>query len=265
MSKGASLRRSILLTVIGLCIFQALLVGLVAISFRVRPTTVRAYLIILVAAHAALLTFLWVMQHDFWLLEQQRPLSRVNLPNVLTLSRLSSTPTVLYLLILSERYDIVPVMIIFTSLVFLTDLFDGRVSRRLRQRTRIGRYLDSISDYAILGAVSIAFVHHGLISVWVFVVVLFRLIAMGLGMGALLLIQGSVDASSTWWGKASVFSMMVLLAASLLKLIVPLQPEIATATSILETVVAAVVVISAVEKGSILYSNFKRLLDTKAR
>lgn len=260
MSTTASLRRSILLTVIGLCAFQVLLVGLVAVSFRVRPTTVRAYLLILLGAHTALLAFLWVMRRDFWLLEQGRQLDRVNLPNLLTLSRISSTPTVLYLLILSERYDIVPVMIVFTSLVFLTDLFDGRVSRRRHQRTRIGRYLDSMSDYAILGAVSIAFLHHGLISVWFFVLILIRLMAMGLGMGVLLLLQGSVDASSTWWGKASVFTMMLLLAASLLELVVALQPQIVTATDILEMIVAAVVVISALEKGTILYGNFRKLL-----
>jgi hypothetical protein len=39
-----------------------------------------------------------------------------------------------------------------------------------------------------------------------------------------------------------------------------LQPQIVTATNILEMIVAAVVVISALEKGTILYGNFRRLL-----
>lgn len=238
-------------SVLGLLLGQVILFAIIVALYRVRPTTARGYFLVLLISHLALIAFLYYRRADFFLISDRTPLQRMNLPNLLTLTRISSTPTILYLLILSGEYNVVPVMIVFTAAVFLTDLFDGRISRRRGESTRIGQYLDSMSDYALLGAISIAFVHHDLISGWFFGVVLGRFGLQGLGMGVLLLLYGSVDPKSTWWGKISVAAVMILLATSLVGLIPSFAERAVRITEILEYPAAALLVLSAAEKALI--------------
>lgn len=218
---------------------------------------VRLFFIVMIASHVVLLTFLLVMRHDFYVLPEGTRLRRINLANVLSVSRISSTPTVLFLLILSRDHDLAAFTIVFTSLVFLTDLLDGRISRRRNQLTRIGGYLDSVSDYAILIAVSVAFDFYGLISRWFFLVIMFRLLFQFAGMAALLLYHGRADAKSTLWGKILVSATMVLYAASLLELFDATGGIAHRITGLLEYFVAGIVVVSTVEKAILLVRAFR--------
>lgn len=248
---------SVVATVLASTAAHAALFLVIAGLYDVSAYFVRLFFIVMGLSNLALLSFLLIMRGDFYILPEGTRLDRINLANVLSVIRISSTPMVLFLLILSRDHDLAAFTIIFTSLVFLTDLFDGHVSRKRHQRTRIGIYLDAVSDYAILIAVSIAFDYYGLISRWFFVVVMFRLLLMFAGMAALLLYHGRVDAGSTLWGKILVSATMVLYAASLLELFDATAETARRVTSILEYVVAGVVVVSTLEKVLVIVQAFR--------
>ena len=248
---------SVVATVLASTAVHAALFLVIAGLYDVSAHFVRLFFIVMGLSNLTLLAFLLIMRGDFYILPEGTQLDRINLANVLSVTRISSTPMVLFLLILARDHDLAAFTIIFTSLVFLTDLFDGHVSRKHHQRTRIGVYLDAVSDYAILIAVSIAFDYYGLISRWFFVVVMFRLLFMFAGMAALLLYHGRVDAGSTLWGKILVSATMVLYAASLLELFDTTAETARRITSLLEYVVAGVVVISTLEKVLVILQAFR--------
>jgi len=137
-------------------------------------------------------------------------LPRVNLPNTLTFGRLSSIPTMLFLIIQASLYPIMPVILPFMCLVFATDFIDGTVARKRNQITFVGRYLDSSSDYLMIVAVSIIFYYYSLVPLWFFILILCRLVLFSLGMVLLALREGKAYPLSTFLGKASIFALMVL-------------------------------------------------------
>jgi cardiolipin synthase (CMP-forming) len=185
----------------------------------------------------------------FCLADSGVALTRVNVPNVLSLIRISSTPIILWLILIANDYPVVPYLASLTAMVFLTDLLDGQISRRTNQVTNIGKYLDSSSDYAILFVTTIAWRAHALIHPWVFVLVLVRLGFQVLGQVIIFAVQrGSIAARSSFAGKASVFGIMALYAISLLHLVESIPGWFSTAFLVLEIAVCAVVVISLGEK-----------------
>jgi phosphatidylglycerophosphate synthase len=67
----------------------------------------------------------------------------------------------------------------------------------------------------VLIASAIAFVLLGVIPTWFFVLLTVRLLVFAVAMGALRLYQGTVEAESTFLGKAAVFAAMGTLAFQL--------------------------------------------------
>lgn len=215
------------------------------------------FLITTVIVHVLFYAALFLMRGDFVLIPAEIQLKHVNVANHLTMLRISSTPTIIFLLQLSRTYEtVMPVLIALTIVAFLTDLFDGQLSRRLRQTTRIGRYLDSMSDYAMLIAVSVGLWLFDLVATPFMILVLVRLLFQGFAMGALLLYRGSVEPRSTLWGKAAVFSTMTLYAMSLLQLVPRVERGAATVVMIAEWIVATILVVSLAEKAILLVREF---------
>ena len=130
----------------------------------------------------------------------------------------------------------------------LHDFLDGKLSRRLGQVTKIGNYLDSVSDYAILIVVSVAFNYFGLVHTWFFILVAIRLGFQFVGMGTLLLYNGKVTTGSNFIGKASVFATMVVYAVALLGLVTQLKRLVGFTLPILEYIGGTIVVVSLGEK-----------------
>ncbi len=81
----------------------------------------------------------------------------MNIPNILSASRLLLAPVIFYLLISYFRFSFFILLII----IGLTDFFDGYISRKFNQETKIGIFLDSIADkfliLLILGGLIIAY------------------------------------------------------------------------------------------------------------
>lgn len=180
------------------------------------------------------------------------PLSRVNPSNVLTLARLTSIPSVVMLITAAaDRTAPVWPVLALLSAVLLTDLADGALARRRGQVTRIGSYLDSSTDYLLLGAGAILSLVYGIGTPWVFAVLVGRL---ALQAGAVLWIAaaGRPLPSATRLGKASIAAGMVLLAVELAAAVgtrVLSAPATAPLPlTLLEVALAGVLAASAVEK-----------------
>ena len=189
---------------------QGLALLAVFAGYRMEWARLAVYLAITAVYHGLLTVFLLLRSADFRVEGAEEPLPRVNLASSLTFARLSSIPTVLFLVIQASRYPLLPVVLPFVCVVFLTDLLDGAAARRRGQVTFVGKYLDSTSDYLMIIAVSILFFHFRLIPAWFFVLILSRLVLFAVGMAALTLKQGRANPLATFLGKASIFASMFL-------------------------------------------------------
>ncbi len=76
----------------------------------------------------------------------------INLPNILTLSRIAAIPVVIALLFYPGEAARWIALGLF-ALAAITDYLDGYIARATRQYSRIGSFLDPIADKLLVGAV----------------------------------------------------------------------------------------------------------------
>jgi nicotinamide-nucleotide amidase len=97
----------------------------------------------------------------------------VNVPNVLTLSRLAAIPLLMVLLIVRfEGHDQIAAVLF---LVFsFTDTLDGQIARRRGLVSDLGKFLDPLADKLFVLSVLIVLVQEGLVAAWVVVVIFSR-------------------------------------------------------------------------------------------
>ncbi len=243
---------------LGLLVFHTGFFLFIVHRYDISGSVVPRFVISTVSIHLLLLAFLLFMRRKFYIIPSSHRLVHVNIANLLTMYRLTATPTILFLLILNQNYSLVSILLVFTSAAFLTDLLDGVISRATGQTTRIGQYLDSMADYAVLIVVSIAFVYYGLISRWFFALVLARLLTQFTAQGFLLIYQGHVRPIASPLGKASIFVTMTLYAFAILSLVERIRSFSLAVTQVFEIGAAGVIVVSIVEKGFILYGEIQR-------
>ena len=87
----------------------------------------------------------------------------MNLANRITLVRISTLPTLFFLVVAARTYRIRYPLLILVVLIFITDFLDGYVSRKAHQVTKIGRMMDSASDYSVLIVLTLVFRYYTLI------------------------------------------------------------------------------------------------------
>lgn len=197
--------------------------------------------------HLFLYLLLKLFKQDFALVDAGTTLSRVNLANKITLFRVSSLPTLLFLVIASRDYAIRIPLLVFMALVFASDFLDGWASRTRGQVTKIGKMMDSASDYLVLVVLTVVFFYFKFIQGWFFWLVVGRLFEQSAFMAIIFLVRGRVKPRTTFLGKAAIASIMVLYSGLLLELLfIPFG--LAKAIGTLEILVAAVIVASVVDK-----------------
>ncbi|MCX7025091.1 MAG: CDP-alcohol phosphatidyltransferase family protein [Spirochaetes bacterium] len=170
--------------------------------------------------HLFVLVVLMQFLPDFVILETGEKLERVNLANRITLARLSTLPTILFLLMASRDYPVTIPVFVLIAAVFLTDFMDGYISRTTHQVTKIGKILDSVSDYSLLFFLAIALFYLGLIPPWFFLLVVVRLVSQSILATILVFVHRTIDARSTLFGKAAVASTMTVFGFEILRLLV---------------------------------------------
>jgi CDP-diacylglycerol--glycerol-3-phosphate 3-phosphatidyltransferase len=137
----------------------------------------------------------------------------MNLPNLLTLSRLIGIPILVLLLV--ARF---PGHDQWAALLFLafsaTDTVDGQLARRLGAVTELGKFLDPLADKLFILAVLVTLVQEGLLAAWVVVAIFSRELLITL-LRSVSLGQGRVIAAS-WWGKTKTVSQVAAITVVIL-------------------------------------------------
>ena len=263
MEQRKRLTASIIRNVLGFWTFHTIVFVCIAIFYKLSNFDIAWYLIASLAISLVMLGILMYARHHFYLLETGAALERVNFANKLTLFRISSLPSILMLFIASRSAPVANILIIYAVLAFISDLADGFVSRKTHQTTRVGQYIDSMSDYAVLLGVAIAFASSGFISIWFFCLVLVRFISQWVSMGILFVMKrGTIEPRFSFLGKASVAVTMITFAADLLRLL-PWFTAYVFLLSWIELAASAVLVISLVEKAIMFIADFRVTLKSQ--
>jgi len=164
----------------------------------------------------------------------------MNLPNVLTLSRLAAIPLLMALLLVrfpGHDQAAAALFIVFS----LTDTLDGQIARRRGLVSDLGKFLDPLADKLLVLSVLIVLVQEGLVAAWVVVVIFSRelLITILRSVGAS---QGHVIGAAPL-GKTKTVTQMAAVALLILQRpypeLVPLA-AIAVAVAVVFTIVSGV-------------------------
>lgn len=135
-------------------------------------------------------------------------------PNLLTLTRILLTP----LLVLAVLDRVFVAAFLMFLVAALTDAMDGLLARWLRQRTRLGQYLDPIADKILLSSLFLVLTRMGILETRVAAIVFGRDIGMLCVAGILYSITDLRDFRPTLLGKANSLSQMVAIGFVLLSL-----------------------------------------------
>lgn len=134
----------------------------------------------------------------------------VNLPNSITLIRISLVPLFTYLYLNSPGGANLPAATVFL-LAALTDMLDGYLARSRKEITRFGQLIDPIADKLLVTAALLSLVQAGLISTWVALIILGREFAVS-GLRILAAADGLVISASSW-GKVKTVTQIVAIMA----------------------------------------------------
>jgi CDP-diacylglycerol--glycerol-3-phosphate 3-phosphatidyltransferase len=93
--------------------------------------------------------------------------------NLLTIFRIALVPLYLWLFGQMTFQSILLALIVFV-VASLTDLYDGKLARRRKEITKLGKFLDPLADkFLVIGAL-IQFWIIGLVNVWLVGIIVFR-------------------------------------------------------------------------------------------
>ncbi|HTU03760.1 MAG TPA: CDP-diacylglycerol--glycerol-3-phosphate 3-phosphatidyltransferase [Candidatus Sulfotelmatobacter sp.] len=135
----------------------------------------------------------------------------MNLPNALSLVRIFLVPVlVVFVIAVPGPYDLTAAAVFLAAV--LTDWLDGRIARRMRQVTALGKLLDPIADKLLISASLISLVQVGRAPAWIVVLIVGRDLAIT-GLRAIAAAQNVIIQASEF-GKATMTAEVV--AVSLL-------------------------------------------------
>jgi len=253
-SRLDSLSRSFLKTIL---LYQGAQFALFA-AYAIPAGFLAAYAAPFAAAsvgfHGLVFAMLCLFKGDFVVVPGGRALDRVNAANAITLFRVSTLPTILFVILASKDYPVRYSLAALVAIVFATDFLDGYVSRRNKEVTRVGKMMDSASDYSLLFVISVVFYYFHTIPAWFFVLLVLRLAGQVAMVVVVLAIKKRITPKTTFFGKATVASTMVLYAFELLRFVADIPPAW---YSTLEYAVGAVIVASIVDKALVMYRDLE--------
>ncbi|MEO3705557.1 CDP-diacylglycerol--glycerol-3-phosphate 3-phosphatidyltransferase [Trichormus azollae] len=138
----------------------------------------------------------------------------MNLPNLITFSRLLGIPFLLYGLYIPTPQAQWICLTVFL-IAALTDWLDGYLARKLNQITDLGKFLDPLVDKLLVLAPLLVLVELGKIPSWAVFVILAR----ELGIAGWRVNQTTISGANIW-GKLKTVSQIIAIAL----LIAPLSP-----------------------------------------
>ncbi len=248
--------RLVLIAVLSLYAFQCLYAVIVTAIFALPAGRLAAFILIAAVYHGLIFVGSLVVRGEFNLDMTGERLKRINLPLYLSFIRFTSVPTLIFLFLSIKQINAAVALVPFLGFIFLTDLFDGLLARTFNQTTRIGRILDAVGDYLMILSLSVTYVLIGFIPLWLFIVVMVRLVVQAAGIITLYFLRGYSHLRLSLLGKASVFSIFSLYGIEVLEYLQVKGLGDPTVVSILELVAAGIVGVSLVEKVFLLIKSF---------
>src|SRR5712664_2010368 len=144
----------------------------------------------------------------------------MNLPNALTLSRIFIVPLLVVVLLtpLSENLGVpryILALAIFVA-ASLTDYFDGKIARRRKQVSKLGKLLDPIADKLLISAALISLVENHLAPAWAVVIIVGREFAVT-GLRSIAATEGVIISASRM-GKFKMVAQVVTVGLLILSI-----------------------------------------------
>lgn len=134
----------------------------------------------------------------------------MNLPNLLTIVRFILVPFMTYFLI-NENFAVAILLYVIAS---ITDVVDGFIARKFNLITKLGKFLDPLADKLLQFSALVGLWIVNLIPLWI--VVIFFLKEIFMGLGAIKLLQKNIVVQSKWFGKLSTNFFFLAIVASML-------------------------------------------------
>ena len=132
---------------------------------------------------------------------------KLNLPNILTISRVAITPFFLVTILMETLPHRFLIACIIFSIASITDAIDGHHARKNNQITNFGKFLDPIADKILTTAALLAFMSMGLCNIWIVMLVLTREFA--ISSVRMIAATNGVVIPANVWGKIKTVSQMV--------------------------------------------------------
>ena len=132
---------------------------------------------------------------------------RLNLPNILTISRVAITPFFLVTILMETLPHRFLIACIIFSIASITDAIDGHLARKNNQITNFGKFLDPIADKILTTAALLALMSMGLCNIWIVMLVLTREFA--ISSVRMIAATNGVVIPANVWGKIKTVSQMV--------------------------------------------------------
>ena len=132
---------------------------------------------------------------------------KLNLPNILTISRVFITVFFLFIIMM----DFLPHKFLIACVVFIlgsiTDALDGYLARKNNQITNFGKFLDPVADKILTTSALLAFLSMELCNVWIIMIILIREFA--ISSVRMVAATNGVVIPANIWGKIKTATQMV--------------------------------------------------------
>src|SRR5437870_12257387 len=122
----------------------------------------------------------------------------LNVANLFTLVRLAAVPFAVQAILRREHKRALAIVLVAA----LTDTIDGTLARRFGMATRVGAYLDPITDKLFLSAVYISLASISSVPWWLVIEIFSRDFLILASCGAAILFLGVRSFPPSVWGKA---------------------------------------------------------------
>lgn len=144
----------------------------------------------------------------------------INIPNIITFIRIIIIPVFVTALIY-KRYDYALFLFVIAA---VSDTLDGLIARVMKQKTKLGAFLDPLADKSLLVTSFILFSVYDWIPLWLTVTVISRDVIVVLGWILLYLSAHITKIEPSLIGKAAIASQLMLIAYTLLSINAYISP-----------------------------------------
>lgn len=174
----------------------------------------------------------------------------MNLPNALSLIRIFLVPVlVVFLIVVPRPYNLTAAAVFLAAV--LTDWLDGRIARRTRQVTTLGKLLDPVADKLLISASLISLVQVGRAPAWMVVLIVCRDLAIT-GLRGIAASQNVIIQAADF-GKATMIAEVIAVA-----LLIVNWPAVSVPLGQAALVVA---ILLSLASGALYFHKFWRCVD----